>query len=63
MEDEQFEERNGCLYCKKDGLPLQRIYIPRDHKGGFMQHPPLECPKCKQQPTEAQLEHYPNLRI
>jgi hypothetical protein len=62
-EDEQFEERNGWLFCKKDGLPLQRIYMPRGHKGGFMRHPSLECPKCKQQPTDAQLERYSHLRI
>jgi hypothetical protein len=62
-EDAWFEERNGRLCCKKDGMPLQLVYKPRNHNGGYMKHPPMECPGCKRYPTDAELESYPHLRI
>jgi hypothetical protein len=41
-----WEERLGHYFCKADGVPLIRKYKPRDHKGGWMEEPPRECPIC-----------------
>ena len=48
-ENQWWDERNGRLFRKEDEVPLQQAYMPRSHKGGFIQQPSFVYPKCNRE--------------
>ena len=42
-EEEWYEDRGGHFFCKRDGVPLERLYVVT----GTFEPPTFQCPKCK----------------